>query len=95
MCKICGLPKEVRLCDECSLKEQKNDNSIIVESTNNGKTILRRVKNPNELLRKLRQKFNCCGKATKNEIILHGQFADNIRSLIHSSPLFFCFRIYV
>jgi translation initiation factor 1 (eIF-1/SUI1) len=91
MCKICGLPEEACLCDECFIKEKVNSSSIIVESTNNGKTILRRIKNPDKVLDKLRQMFNCCGKTTKNEVILHGQFVDNIRALIHSSPSLFLF----
>jgi len=93
MCKVCGLPEEARFCDECFLPKNKDAPTFVVESTENRKTIIRGVKNPKEILKRLRKMFNCCGKAGQQEIILHGEFSERIRSLIQSSPSLFCFHI--
>jgi len=99
ICNTCSMPIELCVCN-LVLPKQANDINITVTSTSGEKpkTILGGIKHQGilrKLLKKLRKMFRCCGKIKGGVIILHGDFSEKIRQLIHSSPpsLFFVFKL--
>jgi len=86
ICPVCGLPKEICVCEKAAKEEQK-----IVIYTTTGRfekkiTVISGIdqKNVNvkKLLKKFKQKLACGGTIKKNELWLQGEHKEKLKDLL-------------
>jgi translation initiation factor 1 (eIF-1/SUI1) len=86
------MPKDACVC--CEVLKKQRTPRLKVRTTKNFKTILSGINNTEEVMKKLRKTFNCCGKNTGREIILHGDHSREVIQLFDTSPSLFLFCKY-
>ena len=88
ICPICGLPKDICVCEEISKEQYRIRVRLETRKWGKAVTIIdglnERESNLSRLAQKLKTFCACGGTAKNNEIILQGDHRDKVRShLIH------------
>lgn len=86
ICPVCGLPKEICVCEKTVKEEQKIVVYTIVGRFNKKVSVISGIDNKKvdikSLLKKLKQKLACGGTIKNNELWLQGEHKEKIKELL-------------
>lgn len=86
ICPVCGLPKEICVCEKAAKEEQKIVIYTVVGKFKKKMSVISGI-NPKEvdtkqLLKKLKQRFACGGTIKNNEIMLQGEHKEKLKDFL-------------
>ena len=86
VCKICGLPKELCVCEEISREQQRISVSSIQRKFGKTVTIIEGIDEKQvdlkELTKKLKSKLACGGTKRAGAIELQGEHRDRVKEVL-------------